>query len=102
MTVMVDEIRVWPTKIPWFKGGSAHLTADTLPELHAFASRLGLQRRWFQEHPVHPHYDLTPDKRDEALAMGAVLVPAKEQARKRLIARGWLPTTLASRAREPK
>jgi hypothetical protein len=28
-------------------------------ELHAFASGLRFRRAWFQNHPVHPHYDLT-------------------------------------------
>ena len=28
MTVMVDELRVWPTKIACFKAGSCHLTTD--------------------------------------------------------------------------
>lgn len=27
--------------------------------LHAFARRLGLKLVWFQDHPRHPHYDLT-------------------------------------------
>ncbi len=36
-----------------------HLVADTLEELHAFAQTMELQREWFQDHPRHPHYDLT-------------------------------------------
>lgn len=90
MSVVVDEIREWPTKIRCFKGGSAHLMADTLDELHAFAKRLRLKREWFQDHPLHPHYDLTPEKHARALAIGALFVSAREQARKRLIARGLL------------
>lgn len=86
MTVMVDELRVWPTKIRCFKGGSAHLTADSIGELHAFAKRLRLSRSWFQ--PLsHPHYDLTPMNRERALDIGALFVPAKEQARARVKAR---------------
>lgn len=88
MTVRVDELRKWPTKIRCFKPGSAHLTADTLEELHKLAARIGLRREWFQDHRVHPHYDLTASKRELALAAGAVFVPAKEQARVRLAARG--------------
>jgi hypothetical protein len=80
MTVMVDELRVWPTKLRIFKGGSAHLTTDgTLDELHAFAVRLGLRREWFQEHRIAPHYDLTPRRHALALALGAKLVPIREQ-----------------------
>lgn len=90
MTVMVDEIRIWPTKIRCFKAGSAHLTADTVDELHAFARRLRLRQEWFQ--PLSsPHYDLTPEKQARALALGAVLVPAREQARKRIEARRGSP-----------
>lgn len=94
--VTVDEIREWPTKIRCFKGGSAHLMADTLDELHAFAKRLRLKREWFQDHPMHPHYDLTVAKRAHAVALGATEVSAREQARKRLIARGWLPAAQVS------
>lgn len=53
-----------------------HLYADTLEELHAFAKRLYLARSWFQDHPLLPHYDLTPSKREIAVRYGA-----KEQTR---------------------
>jgi hypothetical protein len=35
----------------------AHLLADSLDELHAFAGKLGLQRAWFQAPPQtrYPH-----------------------------------------------
>jgi hypothetical protein len=39
--------------------------------LHTLAERIGLKRSWFQEHPLLPHYDLTPGKRKEAIAAGA-------------------------------
>ena len=87
--VTVDEIRLWPTQIRCFKSGSCHLMADTEEELHAFAKRLRLKREWFQK-SSSPHYDLTPAKRVEALALGAVEVSAKEQAKVRLIARGLM------------
>ena len=91
MTVYVDELRVWPTKIGCFKGGSAHLTADTLEELHAFAARIGLKRAWFQDKGLVPHYDLAPSRHEAALAAGAVFVPAREQAEKRIAARRAAP-----------
>jgi len=87
VTVYVDEVRVYPTKIRCFKGGSAHLTADSIDELHTFAQRIGLRREWFQDHPLHPHYDLTPGRREAALRAGAAFVPAREQAKARLAAR---------------
>ena len=81
MTVMVDELRVWSFARPPFHRGSCHLTTDAdLDELHAFAARLGLRRRWFQEHRLAPHYDLTPDLRALALAHGALMVSARQQA----------------------
>jgi hypothetical protein len=39
-------------------------------ELHAFASEIGLKRRWFQDGP-RPHYDLRPSKRRLAVTKGA-------------------------------
>ncbi len=30
-----------------------------MEELHEFAARLGLQRRWFQDKGRYPHYDVT-------------------------------------------
>lgn len=90
MTVYVDEFSYYaPTRIRCFKSGSAHLTADSLDELHAFADKLGLRRVWFQASPPSsvPHYDLTKSKHTIALQLGAVLVPAREQARRRIAAR---------------
>lgn len=82
MTVYVDEVMRWPTTIRCFRDGSCHLTADTVEELHEVAAKLRLKRSWFQSGPV-PHYDLTPGKRVSAVRLGAVFVPAKEQARRR-------------------
>lgn len=65
----------------------SHLTADTQDELHEFAARLGLRREWFQ--PGRPidgqpspfwHYDVTSPKRAQALALGAISMPARELA----------------------
>lgn len=89
MTVYVDELRVYPHARGIFRAGSAHLTADTLDELHAFAARIGLRRSWAQLPPAHrvPHYDLVASRREAAVAAGAVFVPAKEQAARRIAAR---------------
>lgn len=59
----------------WNWPKSCHLTADTEQELHAFAARLGLKRAWFQGHhknPVFWHYDLTENKRNQAVRMKAI------------------------------
>jgi len=86
MVVYVDEMRIWgPTGLACFAKGSCHLTADSEDELTAFARRLGLKDEWFQDTRV-PHYDLTPARRRSALEYGAVFVPARAQARKRMAA----------------
>jgi hypothetical protein len=92
MAVYVDELRFWPMAMtdPAARatarrnGGQwCHMTADTVEELHAMASRIGLKRAWFQDRPGCPHYDLTPGRREKALQNGAIFKPAREQARER-------------------
>lgn len=46
------------------------MLADTLAELHAAARGIGLKPEWFQVHSV-PHYDLTKNKRELAVVLGA-------------------------------
>jgi hypothetical protein len=82
--IMVDELAVWPGAKRPFHRGSCHLTTDgDLDELHAFAKRLGMRREWFQPHILAPHYDLTPERRAKALQLGAEIVPAREQSKRR-------------------
>ena len=85
--IMVDELRRPPRRsASAFCGGHCHLTTDgAIGELHSFAARLGLKRDWFQPHPVHPHYDLSASKREVAVKLGATFVPAREQARRRVL-----------------
>lgn len=78
MTIYVDELRSYPQKAKsggrFFGSGkqSCHMMTDGEPEeLHQFAERIGLKRAWYQDHPSHPHYDLTPSKRAQALRLGA-------------------------------
>ena len=63
----------WPYK--W----ASHLFADTVAELHEFAARLGLKRSWFQNHTRLPHYDVTSNKRTEAIQRGAITVDMKTE-----------------------
>ena len=85
MAVYVDELMTWSAAF----GPSCHLTADSLDELHAFAHKIGLQRRWCSD-VTQPrqrviHYDLKGARmRNKALAAGAVYVSVIEQARARL------------------
>lgn len=89
MSVYVDELLPWPTRIRCFRDGACHMTADTVAELHAFAARLGLKRTWFQPHRVFGHYDLTRGRREDAVRLGAVevtgrwLILRKNEARAR-------------------
>ena len=67
MSVYVDDpVTLWRGQ-RW-----AHLMADTLDELHAFAARLGMPRRAFQNKTSGAHYDVTADMREHAIALGAV------------------------------
>jgi hypothetical protein len=74
MSVYVDNVR-----IPFGRMRMSHMIADTSDELHAFAGRLGIERRWIQN-PGTPreHYDVSISKRREALALGAREVSSKE------------------------
>ena len=50
----------------------AHLMADTLDELHAFAAALGMPRRAFQDKTSGAHYDVTAELRARAIELGAI------------------------------
>ncbi|MEJ1097941.1 MULTISPECIES: DUF4031 domain-containing protein [unclassified Pseudoxanthomonas] len=67
MSVYVDDaVTLWRDQ-RW-----AHLMADTLDELHAFADRLGIPRRAFQNKTSGAHYDLPADVREHAIQLGAI------------------------------
>lgn len=66
MSVYVDDaVSLWRGQ-RW-----AHLMADTLDELHAFAQRLGVLRRAFQNRTSGAHYDIPAELREQAIALGA-------------------------------
>lgn len=69
MAVYVDS-----EAIKWRDREWCHLVADSLEELHDFATKLGLKRHWFQEKSYYPHYDVTMSVRSKALCSGAVSV----------------------------
>lgn len=69
MTIYVDDaVTLWRGQ-RW-----AHLMADTLDELHAFAARLGMPRRAFQDKTSGAHYDVTAELREQAIALGAMAI----------------------------
>jgi len=53
--------------------GGGHLLTSDVEELHEFAKKIGLKREWFQEKTA-PHYDLTANKRRQAIDNGATPV----------------------------
>jgi hypothetical protein len=58
---------------------NCHLFTDgELEDLHRFAELIGMKRAWFQDHWRIPHYDLTPARRDRAIAAGAVALTRRE------------------------
>lgn len=69
MTVYVDDMRAGYGRMVM-----CHMLADTDAELHAMASRIGVQRRWWQspEKTSGSHYDIALSKRALAVAAGAV------------------------------
>jgi hypothetical protein len=73
MSVYVDHAFAVGDWGRWSGGG--HLQADSHDELHAFATRIGMRREWFQTKPGRPendHYDLTRALRERAISLGAV------------------------------
>lgn len=84
MAVYVDELFEVEKTTKWRWGKACHLTADTIEELHNFALMLGMRRSWFQDHPRHPHYDLTEGRRKAAVKLGAIEINARAQAEKRI------------------
>lgn len=81
MTVYVDTARTPDTK-HGIAGLWSHLTADDVPELHAFAQTLDLPPDWFTDG-----------------GHGDWFYPIKEDLRQKAIARGAKPVTLAAMAR---
>lgn len=75
MAVYVDEA-VWE----WKGKKWCHLLADNLEELHNFAKDLDLEKYMFQKPPKvkYPHYDITENKRYQAIRKGAIAIDRKE------------------------
>ena len=77
MAVYVDDMRAR------FRGMlMCHMIADTDPELHAMADRIGVQRRWWQspERTSGSHYDIALSKRALAVRAGAIEITQRQAA----------------------
>lgn len=79
--VYIDPLFYMISRVRWAREAGenhghrwCHLWCDPGNEetLHALASRIGMERKWFQDRKGFPHYDLLPDMRSAALREGAV------------------------------
>jgi hypothetical protein len=92
VTVYVDPLAARGWRLHGRPVSSCHLFTDLadLEDLHAIAAAAGCRRAWFQNARAAPHYDLTPRRREAAIAAGAVVVDRHQaariwQARRRLV-----------------
>jgi len=73
VSVYLDPMIDWGKCIGRAGPAWCHMMADTIDELHAMADRIGMKRRWFQNHASMAHYDLgTHGMRARAVAAGAI------------------------------
>ncbi len=85
MTIFVDKITTYPDAMiseaakRWGNKWSHIWTDGDLEELHIMAESLGLRRSYLQkENKLFPHYDIIPNKRSQAIRLGAEVSPVKE------------------------
>lgn len=95
MGVYVDDMRA-----PYRRMVMCHMLADSVEELHAMADKIGVARRWFQDKPKFPHYDICLTKRALAVKFGAKEVRDRDYMRGRIIGRGL--TAMARACAEPR
>lgn len=81
--ILVDALTTYPASMCRGLPGRqwCHMVStDSEAELHAFAERLGMRRRWAQLRPKASaaHYDLTPSRRTLAVQLGAKEVTGRE------------------------
>lgn len=68
----------FPEDMPVYFDG-IHLMSLDLYLLHRVARYAGLKREWFQEHAIHPHYDVTSDRiREKLRQIGVKFVTSRE------------------------
>lgn len=73
MAVYIDQLQTSPTSARWRHPTHCHMMADDLEQLEALALRLGLRPNWRHG----DHYDLTENKRRQAIELGAVPTTAR-------------------------
>lgn len=77
MSVYVDMIRPVSTSRRWTHPEAAHLLADTIEELHAFAASIKLAKCWYSRGST-PHYDVNRTMWEKAIAAGAIQLDRKQ------------------------
>lgn len=84
MTVYVDDMYLYPVGRFTRNGRCmrmSHLMADTTQELLAMVDAIGVQRRWIQSaNTPDEHFDISMEKRKQAIAAGAVQVTMREMS----------------------
>lgn len=83
MSVYVDDLFATAQTARWRYPHACHMTADSIEELHEFASRIGLRRSWFQG-GRRPHYDLTSARRAVAVRAGALEIGRRDMVSRTL------------------
>ena len=73
MTVYVDNLNAQYGRMIM-----CHMMADSLDELHQMADKIGINRKWFQNKPRFPHYDIAKSKKALAIQHGAVEVTPQQ------------------------
>ncbi len=77
MAVYVDN-----AMIPFHGLHMNHMLADSLEELLAMATRLGIDHKWLQYGGTHrEHFDISAERRALALAFGAQAITYRESGR---------------------
>ena len=63
---------------PYGRMMMCHMVSDDLAALHLMAAKIGVSRRWFQDKPGFPHYDICKAKRALAVSFGAIEITRKQ------------------------
>ena len=84
--ILVDSVHTYPTGPRGWKRWCHMATDDPSPagleELTIFAKGLDMRPEWIHRRPRLPHFDLTPELRETALALGAIAVSSRELVRR--------------------